>query len=115
MTFWRDEKITAQEAYRAALTAHDDFAPKNKSLRNNVLARNILHEELGYFKDSRNISYDLDDEIRDRLIAHARQDIALAVINSDVIMKEIGRIRRDQRITFILLAVLIVTVIWVAR
>lgn len=39
----------------------------------NAVARNILHEDLGYFGEPES-SYRLDEKTRDRLIAHARQD-----------------------------------------
>ena len=43
---------------------------------NVALGRNILREELGYFGPWDGAVYNLDDETRDRLIAHSRQDIA---------------------------------------
>ncbi len=41
-------------------------------------ARNVLQEDLGMFDDSVCHDYGLDETTRDRLIAHARQDAALA-------------------------------------
>ena len=43
-------------------------------------ARNILDDDLGKFSDSLTWPYDLDDDKRDRLIAHTRQDAAMAYI-----------------------------------
>lgn len=40
-------------------------------------ARNVLHDDLGYFDDSGKVDYDLDQPTRDRLLAHARQDVAM--------------------------------------
>ena len=43
-----------------------------------AMARNILRDDLGEFEDSTGFTYDVDEPTRDRLIAHARQDAAMA-------------------------------------
>jgi len=47
-----------------------------------MIARTILHEDLGHFceEGDRPTLYTLDDDTKDRLLAHARQDSAHAVI-----------------------------------
>lgn len=47
-----------------------------------AVAKHSLDDDLGYFSDSYDFSYDLDDKTRDRLIANARQDAAHALIVS---------------------------------
>jgi hypothetical protein len=47
--------------------------------RANVAARNILREDIGYF-GTPDANYKLDEPTRDRLLAHARQDAALAAL-----------------------------------
>ena len=95
---------TAEEAYKAAMDAHKLIGSRNTVSDNNVLANNILEGDLGYFSNRGLQNYDLDKETRDRLIAHARQDAALAVINSSSILNELKKIRSAQTIILIMVA-----------
>jgi hypothetical protein len=56
-------------------------------------ARHILHEELGYYADAATAqrAYHLDDETRDRLIAHARQDSSHAIFAIASLASEMRR------------------------
>lgn len=58
-----------------------------------AIAKNILREDLGYY-DSRQTLYNLDEDTRDRLIAHARQDGAHAVISIASVQRELTAIKR---------------------
>ncbi|MBY3314746.1 hypothetical protein [Rhizobium laguerreae] len=71
-----------------------------------TIARNILHEDLGHF-DGQLTIYGLDDATRDRLIAHSRQDAALAVLNVGTLTKEARALRRWISVVVVLLVVLI--------
>lgn len=76
------EKQTAEEAYAAAIKAMRTVTHPSEVRRgfaDEMLAENILHKELGYFSDPL-AEYSLDQETRDRLLAHARQDAAHALI-----------------------------------
>ena len=43
----------------------------------NALSKNVFDDDLGFFSDSIEYDYELDNATRDRLIAHARQDVAM--------------------------------------
>jgi hypothetical protein len=76
------EKQTAEEAYAAAIKAMETVTHPSEVRRgfaDEMLAENILQKELGYFSDPLS-NYSLDQETRDRLLAHARQDAAHALI-----------------------------------
>ena len=64
-----------------------------------AIARNVLHEKLGYFKSKSFSSYDLDDETRDSLIAHGRQDAAHALIASSRAVTKLAGLR--TRVSFL--------------
>ncbi|MHC2454523.1 hypothetical protein ACVMIX_001164 [Rhizobium leguminosarum] len=72
-----------------------------------AIARNILHEELGQFEDSALATYNLDDTTRDRLIAHARQDAAHAIMGIGTLTNEVRSLRRSISAVVVLLVVLI--------
>ncbi|CCV06714.1 conserved hypothetical protein [Mesorhizobium metallidurans STM 2683] len=74
--------------------------------RNSMVARNILHEELGYFSDVQT-SYSLDEETRDRLIAHGRQDAAHALTNTIALMESQASRRWTNRLLLIAVALLV--------
>ena len=57
-----------------------------------IVAKNVLHDELGYFSDSDDDDYGLDETTRDRLIAHGRQDAAHTLINTMDLMKAISKL-----------------------
>jgi hypothetical protein len=73
----------AESAYARALkrsealsdaTGCSDLDPEVEKA--SILGRNILQEEIGQFGPNRGAHYDLDKPTADRLLAHARQDIA---------------------------------------
>lgn len=61
-----------------------------------MTSRNILHEDLGYIETVQTF-YHLDEATRDRLLAHARQDAALAVLNVGSLRKEITALRTQLK------------------
>lgn len=71
-------------------------------------ARFILHDDLGQVAGSHLHDYRLTDEVRDRLIAHARQDAAHAVIFAGQTYRTAKRV---QWITLIILA-LVLAMAW---
>lgn len=100
-----ETNVSAEKSLSAALNAFDALTPKSAkdrlSGRNAVVARNVLHEELGYIGERRD-PYHLDDDTRDILLAHARQDTAHALINSVSTLRELQSIqRRLGAITFL--------------
>jgi hypothetical protein len=42
---------SAKEGLHSALKAHKDFGLPGRFHRNGVIARNVLHEDLGYYSD----------------------------------------------------------------
>ena len=78
--------------------------------RPNIYARNILHEELGYFGPVET-RYRLDTETRDRLIAHARQDAALASFAVSELEERVKREAFKTRVYVTILAVALAIVV----
>lgn len=58
-----------------------------------AMARLGLKEDLGELKSDWLTDYGLDDTTRDRLIAHARQDAALAYFSSNNTKRQVRRLR----------------------
>lgn len=74
---------TINEDLNSRLKAIDDLPFSKKSKHRGKLdatSANILQDDLGQFSDSIKFDYHLDDTTRDRLIAHARQDAAMAYL-----------------------------------
>lgn len=77
----KTEEQLAEEAFslvRRTLNMVETDATERLVKESAALGRNILKEELGAFTDPFRGAppYNLDDDTRDRLIAHAREDIA---------------------------------------
>ncbi|WP_110804600.1 hypothetical protein [Rhodobacter viridis] len=104
----------ADIAYKTALIM-EAKVPGSKSPEANAissattLGRNVLHEELGRFGSWDGAIYDLDDETRDRLLAHARQDSASAYSLAIFIAKQSAEAsraaRRAARLTTLVLCI----------
>lgn len=78
-----------------------------------ALSQNILQHELGDFGEWDGPQYKLDDETRDRLLAHARQDAAAALLlvrHAAVEAKAAHRVAKHNRL---LLAGLITAVAYI--
>jgi hypothetical protein len=87
-----DPRPTAAESWRATVAANKDFRLGADAL-DAELGRQILHGDLGNYRDQSGPDYYLDEDTRDRLIAHARQDAAHAVIVSTRTLKIARRLQ----------------------
>lgn len=82
----------------------DGLAPRSRIYLHNVIAEYTLRQELGEEKVATPFRvYELNDETRDRLIAHTRQDASLAVIITSEVEKRLVRIERILIFIFLLL------------
>jgi hypothetical protein len=97
------DKLSAEQELAIALKVHRELWGRHKinqeSDENAIVARNVLHEELGYIGTQRE-PYHLNDDTRDILIAHARQDSAHALSNTISLLRIVARIERRQKILF---------------
>ena len=89
------EKASFSETIQAKNRADQLLPPNNQGAlsRNAFMSQCMLNDDLGNFSDSRNSVYDLSEDQRDRLIAHARQDAAHATLNSIEIINSIKSIK----------------------
>ena len=83
----------AEEVAWAREDQKSGMAPRGRIYLHNITAYRTLNQDLGLEQSKPVSTYDLDDETRDRLIAHARQDASLAVIVAASCEKEILRVR----------------------
>jgi hypothetical protein len=93
------EPETADEALKLQLSLAKDTASSRdwEALANSVVARNTLQEDLGRYSSGGH-HYNLDQDTRDRLLVHARQDAAHALLNTISMMKEMQKSRRWRRV-----------------
>jgi hypothetical protein len=87
------EKESAEEHLKMQLAMHRDMGVKDPNSLNAMVARNILHEELGRFRE-RQRNYSLDAETSNRLLVHTRQDAAHAVLNTSSVLDQIRTLKR---------------------
>jgi hypothetical protein len=81
----RQERV---EALKATLSAQHMVGQRGPHWRNHAVALNTLEQDLGYF--GRDVAcYDVDEPARDRLLAHARQDAAHALLNTTAILNRL--------------------------
>lgn len=109
----------AKIAYEARIQAIDGIHALVKSdrLRSapekaNALGQNVLQEELGRFGPWTGANYELDDQQRNLLLAHVRQDVAACfgllsslALEMSAIQTELRLRRRRQRLLICLLSV----------
>ncbi|MBY5317914.1 hypothetical protein GR210_27055 [Rhizobium leguminosarum] len=100
-------KPTAEQDLQTRLQAIRSLGGNDQAFVDATIARNILHEDLGQFEGSLT-TYNLDDATRDRLIAHARQDAAHAVMSASSLSKDVGGLKRSINLLIGLMAVLLV-------
>ena len=100
---------SAEEGLKLALKAHKDFGLPGQFHENAVVARNVLHEDLGYYTE-KPTDYGGDPNLICRLAAHARQDAAHALVNTDTIMDDLRRIKRRQWVVIALLVLVLVAI-----
>jgi hypothetical protein len=94
---------TADDHLKMHLAISKDMGWKDPNALNLVVARNVLQEDLGRF-NGRLHPYHLDDDTRDRLLAHARQDAAHALGNTAALLDQIRSLRRTM---FVLIGLMI--------
>lgn len=75
---------------------------ENQDAIDATTARNILHGDLGIFDDELT-TYNLDQATRDRLLAHARQDAAHALISVIKLSREVRSLKRMIMMAILLL------------
>jgi len=115
-----DNELSTQEraerGYRQAVAAQrilgeavgdSDRDAECKSIMS--LGQNILREEIGYFGPWEGAIYSFDQETRDRLLAHCRQDTASAYMMAQSAFKEAHDARRASvsAITFLIVSLLL--------
>jgi hypothetical protein len=94
-----ESKQTAEEALAVVLKAQRSISLPGSDWNkqaNHLVARNVLHSELGRYADSQPI-YALDQETRDRLLVHARQDAAEAMCHARSLMDEVHQLKSALR------------------
>lgn len=110
------EKATVNESIRMAAETQAQLL--GRKLRpdelSGIVAREGLHGELGYIDDGVPTVYNLDDDTRDRLIAHGRQDAAHALGNTINISQAFGPALRRQKWMFRILLVAVALLIYIA-
>lgn len=102
----------AESALRSQLKFIKDMGG-GRTQQDAAIARNVLHEDLGYYDGQQSI-YNLDDDTRDRLITHARQDAAHAVISAASIYQEVLSIKRRVAFLMVINVGLLITALLVA-
>jgi len=109
------EKETSEEALERAIKLQSKYFVPGRSWPvqvNRTIAENVLNQELGRFAD-RHSPYHLDQETRDLLLAHTRQDAAHALLNTISMMEEIHRLKKTLRtLGFALFVILVGSAVW---
>lgn len=83
---------------------------------NNFVAKNVVHQEIGVYGDDADLkTYSLSEAMRDRLIVHARQDAASAMIHADTCLQILSRIEKRLNDLYFLLLVLTAAIIYFCR
>jgi len=104
------EKLTAKEALKAELDAIKSLRG-DASMIDAAIGRNILREDLGEYKTDWLASYSLDEHTRDRLIAHARQDAAHAVLIASRIRGEVKTLLWWVKFSGVMLTVIFILLV----
>jgi hypothetical protein len=99
---------TRTEAQRVGLQhARKEGRMNDPSWKNKETARFTLNDDLGHFSDSICFDYGLDQKTRDRLIAHAREDSAFALLNTISLMKSVKTLKVLMVIVCIMLGIIL--------
>jgi hypothetical protein len=83
-----------REDLKSKIEMNRSLGRNGANWENAAMANCILQEDLGHYPDSPLFDYGLDDEARDRLLAHARQDAAHALCNTETLLKQAKSLRR---------------------
>ena len=111
-------EVKAAQAYKISLQVIEQVNGKGTAetvvQTSTLLGRNILHEELGFFGEWEGANYNLTEAEKNRLLAHARQDIASthslatdAVKTAMASQKAVDRNRRRLNIVLALQVIII--------
>lgn len=84
------------KAIRIAIETQHIVGNKSANDDNTVIARYTLHEELGY-RGERREPYHLDQDTRDILLAHTRQDAAHSLLNTISLLKKVDSLALSVR------------------
>jgi HEAT repeat protein len=110
-----DGKQTSDQALDMAIKSRKSMSFPGSNLSkdlNHTIARNVVEMERGQYSDPQPV-YDLDEATRDRLLVHARQDAAEALLHTRSIMDEVYRLKKAQaNFGYALCLLVIVSVIW---
>ena len=99
------DKQTASDDLKTRLQVIRGVEGNNQAAIDATTARNILHEELGFFSDEQT-TYNMDEVTRNRLIAHTRQDAAHAVLSVGNVAREVDKLKRLAKAIFCVLVVI---------
>jgi hypothetical protein len=69
-------------ALQSTIKTQRSMGLKGEHWDNYAIGRDVLHNELGWKGEARQNEYFLDENIRDTLLAHSRQDAAHALCNT---------------------------------
>lgn len=105
------EKLSSDQALKTSVDTIVRIEGRNQAAIDAVTAKNILHEELGRFTDEQPV-YFLDEETRDRLLAHARQDAAHAVLSIGTANRRLVALEKQiSRLQYLVLALAALVVV----
>ena len=113
----KEDLLDRIQAERSVGRAAGDNETKIKIGIQAATAQNILHDDLGMFADSDGPAwaYDLEPERRDRLLAHARQDAAHAVVVGTDIYKAVASLNTKVNVLLALVICLLGLLFWAMR
>jgi len=91
---WDEERKERErnEQLKGALLGQRIAGLKGDTWDNHAIARDIVHNELGY-TGNRRPPYNLDQDTRDILLVHARQDAAHALANTVSLLKVVRTLK----------------------
>src|ERR1700682_2013588 len=93
------ETQTSDEALAASLKAAKSMFVRGSNWdkqANHIVSRNVLASDLGRYSDPLP-AYHLDEDTRDRLLAHARQDAAETLCHVTTLMDEVHELRKTLK------------------
>jgi len=102
---------TFREAVEREINVLNELGLKGDHWFNRTLASCGLKQDLGLYPETSLSSYDIDDITRDRLIAHARQDSAHALMNTKVIIERVNGLKTGLWLVVLLQLVLFFLII----
>lgn len=110
-----DDERTSEDALADTLKAQRDLFVRGSNWdkqANHIVARNVLHAELGMYADPQP-NYQLDQDTRDRLLVHARQDAAEALCHVRTLMDEVHQMKSAWRsLNFSIWVLFVAYLVW---